>query len=107
MRKSCQIHAGFVGPDLARQVRDLPALLPKLILLDGDVIRSVVDAYAVIEQHADHLLLLGAKVVEDSAGDRQRLVMQGSSTTKVIGLNKSLAGRLEQTIALLTKQVGD
>jgi hypothetical protein len=94
---------GFLTPDLAHQVRVLPAVLSKITLLEGEVIRSVLDAYAVIEQHTDGLVLMGARRGE--VGSRRILKTPPGMSGNVIDLNTNLAQQIESAMTLLTTMI--
>lgn len=92
--------AATVGPDLSHQVRVLPAILSKLTLLEGTTIQSVMDAYAVIEQHSELVLLLGA--IQQERGTRRQIIIPATQANRVAELNRNTANQIDQTLTLLT-----
>jgi hypothetical protein len=54
--------ADFYVPDLAHSVRVTPQLFSKVGLLTTETIRKVIDAYIIIDQYCEHLIMIGGKI---------------------------------------------
>jgi hypothetical protein len=65
-----------VVPDISQSVRVFPNLIDKLGLLDGDTIEAVIDAYIVIQQFADRLILSGGKLLPGMPGGRRSILIE-------------------------------
>jgi hypothetical protein len=94
---------GFLVPDLAQSVRVAPHMLPKIGLLDPETIQSVINAYVLVDQYCEKLLLLGGHVREDleAKTDRRLVHLSTDNSAHVITLNRNLSDALQKTIARL------
>jgi hypothetical protein len=90
-------------PDLAQSVRVAPHMLPKIGLLDPETIQSVINAYVLVDQYCEKLLLLGGHVREDleAKTDRRLVHLSTDNSAYVITLNRNLSNALQKTIAQL------
>jgi hypothetical protein len=65
-------------PDISQSIRVLPNLTEKLGLLDGDTIEAVIDAYIVIEQFAERLIMFGGKLLPDMPDGRRSILIEAN-----------------------------
>lgn len=95
-----------IVPDINHLAVVFPAMVPKLGLLNKEAIGPVCDAYAIVAEHSDRLLLLGAQATKVPSGRMQYHLPAGSSE-HAMRLNESFAKRLQQAINFLSTQIGD
>jgi hypothetical protein len=96
--------SGYAGPDIAHMVHIFPEVVSKLGVLDGTTIRNVVEAYAVIEQHMQMCMMLGA-VHHDKIPGRRMVVIPAASVSKISDVNRHTAKDLDKAIGRLAKYV--
>ena len=94
-----------IGPDLAHLIRVYPSMLPKLGLLNDTAIAPVITAYSLIEQHAEHLMMLGATPQELPSGRRMYL-LPADQNANAATMNENLAEDIQPAIDLLAEQIG-
>jgi hypothetical protein len=75
----------FIVPDIAQSIRVMPNVTDKLGLLDEDTIKDVIDAYVVIEQYCDRLILSGGRLMDDMPGNRRSVLLDADLAPKVLG----------------------
>jgi hypothetical protein len=90
----------FFATDIAHSVRVMPHFLPKIGLLDGDIIRRVIDTYVSVDQHCELLLTLGGQIAPNIA-HRRVITMPVKQATHVVKLNRDMAKRTQDAIASL------
>ncbi|WP_295144979.1 hypothetical protein [uncultured Reyranella sp.] len=90
----------FTVPDIAHQVRVFPALLPKVGLLGVDEARAAIDAYAMVDQYCEALLLKGGKL-HDGRPDRRLVLMPKETAASVARHNRAVVEAIAPTIALM------
>lgn len=93
--------SGFLVPDLAQSIHVFPQMLPKIGQLDATTIQELIDAYIVIEQYAETLVLLGGQLTSNLPQDRCMLGMPQTAAAHVITINRTHAERLKKVIARL------
>jgi hypothetical protein len=107
----------FVMPDLAHLIRIMPEMVSKFGLLDGDTIEKVTNAYLVLEQHREELLLLyearpldpdrtsaREKQPAGAAGSSRRLLsFSADKAPQVIELNNRHAETIQEAIDRLER----
>lgn len=91
----------FVAPDLAHLVRIMPAVLQKMGLLDTPIIRVVMDAYGVIDQYCESLMLLGGRFHEQLPAHRRVVLMPKDSAQQVAIMNRQMSINLKEAIERL------
>lgn len=91
----------FFVPDLAHSVRVMPAILPKLILLDADTIRATIDVYVTIDQYCETLIFKGGKLLPNNRPDRIVIVMPKAKATFVAEINRSLVKMIDGVVQSL------
>ena len=96
----------FFGPDVAHQVRFLPHVVPKLVLLDMKTIREVVDAYTVVEQHGQNCILLGAKFNNSVFPGRRMIVVHADQVKRVGKMGRRTADDIQRAIRQLDSYLG-
>jgi hypothetical protein len=92
----------FVVP-IAQSIRVMPNVTEKLGLLDEDTIKEVLDAYVVIEQYFDRLILGGGKLMENMSGNRRLVLMRAESAPIVRGGNLGVNDAVQKAIKKLEK----
>jgi hypothetical protein len=92
----------YVGPDMSHSMRIIPAVVGKITLLDANIIREVVDAYVVLEQHLQNCMLMGATVNESIPG-RRMLVVPSEAANKIAKIDRSTAKFIQSAITSLEK----
>ena len=90
----------FLIPDLAQSVRVFPHMLPKIGLLDPTTISNTVDAYLMIDQYSESLLVLGGKLNQNVL--HRRLIELPSNSAKHVGmLNKVTSEAIRRALSNL------
>jgi hypothetical protein len=92
---------GFLVPDVAHSVQVLPHVLSKIGLLDPVPVRKVMDAYILVNQYFDSILMLGGDMQKDTSRDRRIAIVPPDRTKYVIGLNTSNAEMIAEALASL------
>lgn len=102
-----QIRSGngldFVVPDLSHSVRVAPHALDKIVLLDMETIKEVIECYIIIEQYCENLLMLGAKLDSQSVPNRRMIYVPGAKGDALIQMHQSIAERLNRAIYKVSK----
>jgi hypothetical protein len=93
---------GFLVPDVAQLIQLMPHMLPKIGLLGEDTVRKVIDAYLLVNQYFDRIMLLGGKIPEFVPPGRRTAVLRSGQRESVVNLNRSYAHPLELAIKVLT-----
>jgi hypothetical protein len=92
---------GFMVPDLAHSVQIFSHMLPKLGLLRADTIRTVMDAYVLIKQYAEGLILLGGAMQPNMPEDRRLIFMTAERAKIVTAINEERARAIKEAIDAL------
>jgi hypothetical protein len=90
----------FVVPDIAQSIRVMPDLTSKLGLLDENTIEIVINAYVVIEQYCDRLILDGGKLI-GLPGKRRSVLMDARLAPRVKGANLGVNDAIQKAIEKL------
>ncbi|MGQ0582774.1 MAG: hypothetical protein ACT4O6_12615 [Reyranella sp.] len=91
----------FYVPDLAHMARVMPAVLPKLTLLDTDTIRAIAEVYVIIDQYCETLLFQGGKLLPNNRPDRHVIVMPKAKAAFVAKINRGLIKTIESLVQKL------
>jgi len=78
-------------PDISHSVQVFPHVLPKIGLLDAEAVRRVVDAYVIIEQYSEGLILLGGTLRQDMPEGR-RVIYLDAQRAGIVAGNKPEQG---------------
>jgi hypothetical protein len=97
--------ADFVVPDIAHSVRVMPALLPKLGLLDVETTREVIGIYVSIDQFCENLILLGGHIAPNNRADRRLIAMPARRAEAFANMSRRLAEMVRKVIVGLDKDV--
>jgi hypothetical protein len=92
---------GFVVPDISHSVQVFPHVLAKIGLLDAEAVRRVVDAYVIIEQYSEGLILLGGTLRQDMPEGRRVVYLDAQHAEIVAGINRSRAEFINGAIRTL------
>jgi hypothetical protein len=65
--KKPEAGTGFMVPDLVHSVQVMPHMLPKIGLLDPETIRKLIDAYVLVAQYCEGLIMLGGELSKEHA----------------------------------------
>lgn len=96
----------FMVPDLAHQLRVMPHLLPKLGLLDDtDTIQKLINAYGVIDQWLEKLVMIGGKIMDSMPSHRRVVHMPKGTAAHVAKLNRNISKKIRATIEKLDKHL--
>jgi hypothetical protein len=90
----------FYTPDISHSVRLMPHLVSKLGLLDGDTIREVVDAYILIDEYCERLVILGGRIQRD-VPNRRGVLMPENRAAHVVALNRVISTGLDAAVRRL------
>jgi hypothetical protein len=90
----------YLMPDPGQSVRVFPHMLPKIGLLDPTTIRSTVDAYLMIDQYSESLLLIGGNLSQ-KAPHRRLIEMPSNSANLVMTLNKVTSEAIQRALSNL------
>jgi len=85
--------AFFLLPELARSIRIWPHMIPKLGIFDQETIGRVTDAYLVMEQYGERLLLLGGRLVDPTGAAVGRRATTETAKPEPVGDADSLPCR--------------
>lgn len=91
----------FAVPDLAHSVQVFSHMLPKIGLLRADTIRTVMDAYVLIEQYAEGLILLGGTIHPNMPENRRLIFMNAERAMIVTAINEERARAIKEAIDAL------
>jgi hypothetical protein len=94
---------GFVVPDISHSVKVFPHVLPKIGLLNGDSVRRVVDAYVLVEQYSEGLILLGGALRQDMPEGRRVIYLDADRADWVAQINRERAEFIDCAIRTLDK----
>jgi hypothetical protein len=97
----------FLVPDLAESIRILPAMLPKMGVFDPITVQAVIEAYTVLEQYADRLLLIGGVVTENLPMRKKTLALAKGQARHVKAINHGFAETVTTAIDLLDAYLKD
>jgi hypothetical protein len=92
---------GFMVPDLNHSVQVFSHMLPKIGLLRADTIRKVMDAYVLIEQYGEGLILLGGTIQPNMPEHRCLIFMDAGEAKSVVAINKVRAELIKEAIDAL------
>lgn len=92
---------GFVVPDISHSIQVFPHVLPKIGLLDAKAVRSVVDAYVIIEQYSEGLILLGGSLRLDMPEGRRLIYLDANHAASVAEINRKRAEFIDGAIRAL------
>lgn len=92
---------GFVVPDLAHSVQVFSHMLPKIGLLRADTMRTVMDAYVLIEQYVEGLILLGGTMRPDMPEGRRAIYIDAEHAETVSAINQVRAEGIKEAIDAL------
>ena len=78
-------------------------MVPKFFLLDQETIQSVIDAYAMVEEHYRKLLILGGRLQPHlTSGTERRVVwLPADKAPTIMKINASLSKAIQKAIANL------
>ena len=88
-------------PDIAQSIHIMPKVVDKLGLLDEETIISVIEAYGVIEQYCERLIINGGVLVKDLPGDRRLISLDESFYKILIGGTLAMIETIEKAITKL------
>jgi hypothetical protein len=91
----------FIVPDISQSNRVMLAVTDKLGLLDEDTIRDVINAYVVIEQHCDRLILDGGQMMNNLPQHRRSVKLNASLAPKAIGESLGVNDVIQKAIKSL------
>jgi len=91
----------FTVPDVTQLVRIFPQVLPKITLLNAEIISAVADAYVMIEQHIQTCILIGCTVDNTSIPNRRMLLVRNAISPNVAKINRHTVELIEKAIAKL------
>jgi hypothetical protein len=86
----------YYVPDLSHSLRVLPHVLPKLGLLKVETIGLIIDAYILIDQYCEKLLMMGGQLQTQVPPHRRLVIMKEETATRVAALNDVLAGMIDK-----------
>lgn len=92
---------GVAVPDLAHLVQVFSHMLPKIGLLRADTIRTVMDAYVLIEQYAEGLILLGGAMQPNMPEHRRLIFVDAGHAKSVAAINLARADFIKGAIDAL------
>lgn len=94
----------FVVPDIAHSVRMFPGLVNKIGLLgDPSLIAEVVNAYIVIDQYCENLVMAGGQLGGNIPGHRRVVGMPAARIDFVANMNENMADRMQSAMRLLDR----
>jgi hypothetical protein len=94
---------GFLVPEPS--VKLLPEMISKIGLLDADTIRIVMDAYVLVEQYVEDMVLAGGELQTDMPEKRQIVYLPATKAQFVIEYNQIKAGAVAKAIEALRPYV--
>ena len=84
----------------------MPHLLPKLGLLDdSDTIQQLINAYGVIDQWLEKLVMIGGKIMDSMPSHRRVVYMPKGTAAHVAKLNRNTSKKIRATIEKLDKHL--
>jgi hypothetical protein len=92
---------GFNVPDPSHSVRVLPHVLPKFGSFDTDTIRLVLDAYSLVDQYCEALIMMGGKVDPNMPLHRRVVFLPAARAPHVITLNRNMSMQIHNAVAKL------
>jgi hypothetical protein len=92
---------GFMTPDLSQSVRIGPAMLSKIGLFDTETIQTVLDAYIIVDQYAEQLILLGGTLSGRFPAHRRPIFMQREQAGHVATMNRNISAHILRAIGKL------
>ena len=91
-------HEGFVVPDLSHSVLVFAHVLPKLGLLKSDTIRKIMDAYILVDQYSEGLILLGGRLQTNMPENRRAIYLDARHAETVTAINRHRAQAIQEAI---------
>jgi hypothetical protein len=91
----------FLVPDIAQSLRIMPSLTDKLGLLDEETIVAVLDAYVVMEQYCERLIISGGKLMDGLPGNRRLVSVDPTLFKRLRGGNLGVNDVIEKAIKRL------
>jgi hypothetical protein len=88
-------------PDIAQSIRIMPKVTDKLGLLDVETIVAVIDAYIVIEQFCERLIINGGVLFKGTPEDRRLIQVDESLYDTLRGGNLAVSDMIEKAIKKL------
>jgi hypothetical protein len=92
---------GFVVPDVMHSSLVLKDMLAKIGLLDRSTIRKVIDAYILLGQYLEGLILVGGVMQENLPEGRCLVLMPTAMKSFTIEYNRGRAGMVKKAIDAL------
>jgi hypothetical protein len=96
---------GFLVPDVMHSSLVLKDMLPKIGLFDSSTIRKVIDAYILLGQYLEGLILVGGVMQENLPEGRQLVLMPTTMKSFTVEYNRSRAGVVKEAINALASYV--
>jgi hypothetical protein len=90
----------YLVPDPAQSVRVFPHMLPKIGVLDPTTIWNTVDAYLMMDQYSESLLVLGG-TLSQKVLHRRLIEMPSNSAKHVVMLNKKTSEAIQRALSTL------
>ena len=97
--KKVEQDEGYTVPDLSRAIRILPHVLPKLGLLDTDTIQAVFNAYTLVQQYYETLIMIGGQ--PDARMPTQRVFVPAARAKDLARVSQKMSGQIQDVIAKL------
>lgn len=93
---------GYYVPDLSQAIRVFPHVLPKIGLFDVETIRPVLDAYAILEQYAESLVMgAGGQQHPAAPVNRRAIYVPGTHTSALTQLDRKTSDYIQAALAKL------
>ena len=92
-------------PDVMHSSLVLKDMLPKIGLFDLSTIRKVIDAYILLGQYLEGLILVGGVMQENLPEGRQLVLMPTTMKSFTVEYNRSRAGVVKEAINALASYV--
>jgi len=88
-------------PDISQSLRIMPSSTGKLGLLDEETIVAVLDAYVVMEQYCERLIIAGGKLIDGLPGNRRLVSVDPTLFKQIRGGNLGVNDVIEKAIKRL------
>jgi hypothetical protein len=69
--------------------------------LDAETIQEVLDAYILVDQYCEALLMLGGRISDDMPSHRRVVLMPRERAGNVATLNRNMSGAIQRAIRRL------
>ena len=102
IKKPPEEGAAFLVPDVTHSSFIFKDMLPKIGLLDPAAIRKVIDAYILLGQYFEGLILVGGVVRQDLPEGRRLVSLPTDMASFVIEYNRGRAGVVREAINALS-----